>query len=418
MPWADYQKVREIGTGSFGRAYLVTCARPADKEKKTLVMKEIDLSRMDSRERRNAEVEVRVLASLKHPYIVRYSESFVHDQMLCIIMDHCEGGDLQQYITQRRRQRSTIPESQVVRWFTQMCLGLKHMHDKNILHRDIKTQNIFLAKKESRSEGGTPSCVKIADFGISKVLDSQTALARTQVGTPYYLSPEICQKQPYATPSDVWALGCVVFELCSLKVPFDAQDLPQLVDKIVRAPMSRIPSMYSRELADIVGELLSRQASQRPSAEKVLQKPMMQAEIKRMIEENKRKGGENEVEEHGRRGPDSAREPRSNSQPPPCVLQERNQSHEHRGERRPSSKGGPGLRAPSPHKEVAKQIAGPGRLPSPRHENQPRSARQEYIPSSVRQEYRPHSARPDYVPHSARHEYQPQSARHDNVRRR
>jgi len=90
------------------------------------------------------------------------------------------------------------------------------MHDKNILHRDIKTQNIFLAKKESRTDS-TPSCVKIADFGISKVLDSQNSLARTQVGTPYYLSPEICQKQPYATASDVWALGCVVFELCALK---------------------------------------------------------------------------------------------------------------------------------------------------------------------------------------------------------
>jgi len=297
------------------------------------------------------------------------------------------------------------------------------MHDKNILHRDIKTQNIFLAKKESRSEGATPSCVKIADFGISKVLDSQTSLARTQVGTPYYLSPEICQKQPYATPSDVWALGCVVFELCALKVPFEAQDLPQLVDKIVRSPVPRIPTMYSRELGDIVCELLSRQASQRPSAEKVLQKQMLQAEIKRMIEENKKseKGGEND-EEHGRRGRDSncAKESRSNSQQPRGVLQERNHSHEHRGERRPSSKGAPTVRAPSPHREVAKQIAGPAhRAPSPRHDNAPRSARQEYIPSSARQEHRPHSAHREYNrPQSARQEYQPQSARDHYARHR
>jgi len=408
MPWSEYQKVKEIGSGSFGRAYLVTCARPADKEKKLLVMKEIDLSRMNSNEKKATEVEVRVLASLKHPYIVRYSESFVHDQSLCIVMDYCEGGDLQQYINQRRRARSTIPELQVVRWFTQMSLGLKHMHDKNILHRDIKTQNIFLAKKESRSEGGTLSCVKIADFGISKVLDSQTALARTQVGTPYYLSPEICQKQPYATPSDIWALGCVVFELCAMKVPFEAQDLPQLVDKIVRGTIPRIPSIYSRELGDIVGELLSRQAPKRPSAETVLQKPMLQAEIKRMIEENKRSGkGENDQEEPRRgqeaRRDSSSREP--NTPQPRGVLQERNHSLDHR-ERRAYSKGAPTSRAPSPHKEVAKQIAGPNsRAPSPRHrdyENRPHSARVDYVPSSARQEYIPHSARGYHHPQTER----------------
>lgn len=360
------------------------------------------MHRMDSRERKNAEVEVHVLASLKHPYIVRYSESFVRDHVLCIIMDYCEGGDLWQYIAQRRRRNSSIAEPQVVRWFTQMCLALKHMHDKNVLHRDIKTQNVFLAKRESRSEGSSLGCVKIADFGIAKVLDSQTALARTQVGTPYYLSPEICQKQPYATPSDVWALGCVLYELCALHVPFEAQDLPQLVDKIVRtAPIPRIPNTYSRELADIVGELLSRRACDRPTAEKVLQKPMLQAEIKRMIEENKKpgKGAENDSEERGRR--DGAREQsaqpgsaRSNSQQPRGVLQERNHSHDNR-ERRAGSK--PGSRAPSPHKEAAKQILRPSRAPSPaRHENQPHSARGEYMPHSARNECQPQSARGEY----------------------
>jgi len=387
MPWSDYHKVREIGSGSFGRAYLVSCARAADKDKKMLVMKEVDISKMDARERKAAQVEVQVLASLKHPYIVRYSESFMHDhKTLCIVMDYCEGGDLSQYVAQRKRQRTPVSEQQVVRWLTQMSLGLKHMHDKNILHRDIKTANIFLTKREGKGEAGSLGCVKIGDFGIAKVLDSATALARTQVGTPYYLSPEICQKHSYAQPSDVWALGCVVYELCALRVPFEANDLPQLMNKIVCGPIARIPTpQYSRELSDIVSELLARQAHQRPTAEKVLQKKVLQEEIKRMIDEGKKPNVENE--EQGRR--DSARDhpgsARSHSQQPPGqprgVLQERNHSQDRR-ERRASSK--PGSRAPSPAKEVAKAILRPSRSPSPCLPDQPHSARRDYPPNSAR----------------------------------
>jgi NIMA (never in mitosis gene a)-related kinase len=397
MPWCDYQKVREIGSGSFGHAYLVTCkgARPTDKNGQLLVMKEIDLSKMDSRERKNAEVEVRVLSCLKHPYIVRYSESFVYDQKLCIVMDYCEGGDLSQYVSARRRQRTTIPEPQVLRWLTQMSLALKHMHDKNVLHRDIKTQNVFLTKRQE-SGSTSLSTVKIADFGISKVLDSHTALARTQVGTPYYLSPEICQKQSYSSPSDIWALGCVLYELCALHVPFEANDLQKLMDKIVRTPASRIPPTYTRDLGDLVNEMLSRNASQRPTAEKVLQRPMLQGEIKKMIAENHKPGKDgSENEERGRgRERDNARahsqppsqppnSARGNYQQPRTPLQERNHSRE----RAPSSK--PGSRAPSPHKEVAKQIIAPSRAPSPG---------------------RAHLARPELPPH-------PQMANQENIRR-
>lgn len=398
MPHTDYQKVREIGSGSFGRAYLVSCQAKETREKKLLVMKEIDMHRMDSRERKAAEVEVHVLSSLKHPYIVRYTESFVKDNVLCIVMDYCEGGDLSQYINQRKRHRSTIAEPQVLRWFTQMCLGLKHMHDKNILHRDIKTQNIFLAKRESKSEGSQISSVKIADFGIAKVLDSHTALAKTQVGTPYYLSPEIAQKQPYAMPSDVWALGCVLFELCALRVPFEAQDLPMLIDKIVRGTVPRIPNTYSRELSEIASELLSRRASDRPSAEKVLKRAMLQKEIQNMIDQNKKpgKGAENEGEEHGRA---RDREQGRARELPRAVLGERQPSQDRNGERRAPSKPSSRAASPSPHKEVAKQIIRPShppsRAPSPReHQNRPQSARRgEYIPHSARQNYQPQSAR-------------------------
>lgn len=414
MGWSDYKKVREIGSGSFGRAYLVTSARSDDRDRRPMVLKEINMQTMDSKARQSAEGEARVLHSLKHPYIVRYAESFVHDQCLCIVMDYCEGGDLWQFIAERRKTHSRTPESVVVRWFTQLCLALKHIHDKNVLHRDIKSQNVFLDKKDGRSHNGRISCVKIADFGIAKVLDSRNSLARTQVGTPYYLSPEMCQKQPYATPSDVWALGCVLFEMCALHVPFEASNLEQLVNKIVRCSPPQVPSTYSKELGAICGELLSRKACDRPPVEKVLQRPLLQGEIKKMIDENK-KTGHGGDDERGR--PDSARprsssqhqdlaRPRSGSQhqQDSCrprsgshhrgVLQERNHSNDPH-DRRPSSNK-PGAREPSPHREAAKHILRHGRAPSPgpaSQENRPQSAR--YLPLGMNRE-QPRTPRRDF----------------------
>lgn len=368
MPWSDYEKKRQIGAGSFGRAYLVqvlnpTARMPADK--KLLVMKEIDMSKMDARERQNAAVEVQVLSSLKHPYIVRYWESFMHDHQLCIMMDYCDGGDLWQCISQCRRNRTQLKEAQVSRWFTQMCLALKYMHEKNVLHRDIKTQNVFLAKRESGGLG----CVKIADFGIAKVLESHNSFARTMVGTPYYLSPEICKKEPYACPSDVWAVGCVLFELCALRVPFEAQELAQLVQKIVSAPLPRIPSMYSRELSDIAADLLAREANRRPCAAAILQRPLLQAEIKKMLAENHGRDsasarGSGSEEMMDQRGSDRDRgSARGNSKDPRPLGDHNPRTPQNR---RASSK--PSSRAPSPHKEAAKQMMQqqrPSRAPSP-----------------------------------------------------
>jgi NIMA (never in mitosis gene a)-related kinase len=367
MPRSDYQKLQLIGSGSFGRAYLVQVlpsARLAEKDK--LVMKEIDLSRMDQRERQSAKVEVEVLRCLKHPYIVRHWDHFLHDNQLCIVMDYCEGGDLSKYISQCKRQRTTIPEAQVLRWFTQMCLALKYMHEAGekegerhlpVLHRDIKSQNIFL----SRREGDRMSCVKIADFGIAKVLQTEKSLARTQVGTPYYLSPEICQKQPYGEPSDVWALGCVLYELCALHVPFEAQEIFMLFDKILRSPAPRIPSTYSRELSEIGLEMLSREAHRRPSAAMMLKKPIVRAEIERMLsesrdrkfKEDRRDSREPSSARHGSQTPQRRPLGDHNPRSLPQTPQQR------AGSKKRDS------RAPSPTQEAAKQMLRPSRAPSP-----------------------------------------------------
>jgi len=140
---------------------------------------------------------------------------------------------------------------------------MKHVHDRKILHRDLKCQNIFLTKN---------GIIKLGDFGIARVLSSTRENARTMVGTPYYLSPEIIDNKPYSFKSDIWSLGVVLYELCALKPPFDAHSLPQLAMKITKGNYNPIPSHFSKELKSLVGCLLELNPSKRPSVHEILSK--------------------------------------------------------------------------------------------------------------------------------------------------
>eukprot|EP00929_Paragymnodinium_shiwhaense_P066190 TRINITY_DN33172_c0_g1_i1.p1 TRINITY_DN33172_c0_g1~~TRINITY_DN33172_c0_g1_i1.p1 ORF type:complete len:378 (-),score=88.99 TRINITY_DN33172_c0_g1_i1:111-1244(-) len=273
-----YTKVKEIGSGSFGKAILVN-----DPEGRPFVLKAIDISRMDNKERRDAVNEVRVLSSLKHPYIVSYRESFLDGRTLCIVMDYAEGGDLYNRVAKMRKAGQTFVEGQIVRWFTQASLALKHIHERHVLHRDLKSQNLFL------TGGGR---LRIGDFGIAKVLDSTAAFAKTTIGTPYYLSPEICQERPYSWGSDVWAMGCILYEMAALRVPFDAANIRALVTKITRGPTPAMPSRYSPELQRLCGDLLQREEKRRPSSAEVLKYPIVQTEIRGMLKEEQLKRSE------------------------------------------------------------------------------------------------------------------------------
>jgi NIMA (never in mitosis gene a)-related kinase len=272
-----YTKVREIGSGSFGKAILVK-----DAENRQYVLKAIDISRMDSKERRDAVNEVRVLSSLKHPYVVSYRESFLDGRTLCIVMDYAEGGDLYNRVAKQRKAQQNFPENQVVRWFTQGSLALKHLHERHVLHRDLKSQNLFLTASGR---------MRIGDFGISKVLDSTAAFAKTTIGTPYYLSPEICQERPYSWSSDVWAMGCILYEMAALRVPFDAPNIRALVSKITRGPVPVIPPRYSQDLQRLCGDLLQKEERKRPSSTDVLRYTIVQTEIRNMLKEEQTKRG-------------------------------------------------------------------------------------------------------------------------------
>lgn len=272
-----YSLIKKIGEGSFGAAILVQHESEREKDTKAIV-KMIDISRASKQEKDDAVKEGRVLASLKHPYIVRYRESFHEDGWLCIAMDYCEGGDLSDRIKKNRHAGKNFPQEQILRWFTQAVLALKYIHDKHILHRDLKSGNFFLSKSGN---------IKMGDFGIAKVLECTAACAQTQIGTPYYLSPEICHGKPYAWGSDIWSMGCILYEMSANRVPFDAPDLKSLIKKITQGPTPELPENYSPELRALLKDLLERDAIKRPAAAEILKKPVIQDAVRKMLDEVK-----------------------------------------------------------------------------------------------------------------------------------
>lgn len=279
-----YAFIKKVGEGSFGAAIL--CQHDTDKERDTkAIVKMIDISRASKQEKDDALKESKVLASLKHPYIVRYRESFNEDGWLCIVMDYCEGGDLSGRIKNARQSSKIFPQDQVVRWFTQAILALKYIHDLHILHRDLKSGNFFLSKSGN---------IKMGDFGIAKVLECTAACAQTQIGTPYYLSPEICHGKNYAWSSDIWSMGCILYEMCARKVPFDAPDLKSLIHKITKEPAPEIPADYSVGVRNLGKELLDRDPNKRPPAAEILKRPVVQEMVRRMLDEVKGEAGEEE----------------------------------------------------------------------------------------------------------------------------
>lgn len=217
-------------------------------------------------------MEVNLLKNLDHPNIVAYKESFLTSNQLIIVMEYCEVGELAYHIKRKVTKGEHFTELEVFNWFVQIGLALEYVHGRRVIHRDIKTQNIFLTGNNT---------IKIGDFGISKVLETTCQNANTVVGTPYYMAPEACQSEPYTSKSDVWALGCILYELCTLKKPFEADNLLGLVFKIVTEKPAPIPNdlPYSKEVKQLIDLLLEKDPKDRPSIAQILQMPIVKQKM-------------------------------------------------------------------------------------------------------------------------------------------
>ena len=264
---ARYAVVKIVGRGSFGTAYLVR--RKADSF--LYVMKKLQLDQLGKKERDEAQNECMVLSKLRnHPNIVRVVEHFVDDGKLCIVMEYADGGDLAKRIEAQAASKTNFREDQVLDWFVQICLALKHAHDRKILHRDLKPQNIFLTAK---------NFVRLGDFGISKVLSNTLSVASTCVGTPLYLAPELCEGKEYDNKSDVWSLGAILYELCALQPPFTANTMPALVMRICGDKPPPLHESFSRPLRELAMVLLDKDPSKRPRVHEILHEDFIHARI-------------------------------------------------------------------------------------------------------------------------------------------
>ncbi|GIX95741.1 hypothetical protein CEXT_455012 [Caerostris extrusa] len=256
----NYEKIRLVGRGAFGTVYL--CNQKSDN--KLVITKEIPVDQMTVEERQVSMNEAKVLAMLDHPNVVAYYESFLEDKTMIIVMEYVQGGTLFDYLI--RRKGKLMSEEEVLHYFGQMVYTLQHVHAKLILHRDLKSQNILLNERKN--------IVKIGDFGISKVLSSKSK-AYTVVGTPCYISPELCEGKPYNQKSDIWALGCILYELMTLKRPFDASTLPALIMKIMKGSFEPVEGIYSHELRKLLLSMLNLDHNQRPTAAQIMCHPVM-----------------------------------------------------------------------------------------------------------------------------------------------
>ena len=205
-PMDQYATVRKLGAGTYGSVFL--CRSKATGRQ--CVMKRMQLSTLNSKERRSALQEANLLKQLDHPNVVGYVDMYATRSKLFIYMQYCDGGDLEQRLAAEKRKGSHVSEAQALDWFVQMSLALQYLHSRRVLHRDLKTANVFLTRA---------NIVKLGDLGVARVLSATAELAKTFVGTPYYLSPELLQSQPYGPEADIWALGIIFYEIVTLDHP-------------------------------------------------------------------------------------------------------------------------------------------------------------------------------------------------------
>ncbi|XP_044743987.1 serine/threonine-protein kinase nekl-2-like [Chrysoperla carnea] len=256
----NYHKIDDLGVGTFGKVSLYIDKTTQQK----VCIKEIVHTHKNTTQIQN---EVLILAMFNHPNIIQYYNSFLNQHgHLCIVMEYAVHGTLHDYLL---RQKRFIPQQYVLYIFAQILMAIDYIHAQNVVHRDLKAENVMIT-------GGAASVIKLTDFGISKILlNVDNNKTGTLIGTPNYLAPEICRGEKYGIKADIWALGCILYELCALERMFDGP-MATIILAITNCEIKKInTNIYRKAIQDWIAIMCHSDPNQRPNASCLLRNPII-----------------------------------------------------------------------------------------------------------------------------------------------
>ena len=252
-----YEIMNVIGSGSFGKVYEVKCKLTGE----TFALKKMRFKENKRKDNSYLLNEMKILSFNKSKYLLKSHDIFVDGFDVCIVTDLCKKGDLRKFIDRMRRKNTSIKESLIWDILIQLCLGVNYLHSYNIIHRDLKTANIFINDDKS---------IMIGDFGVSKILKPYYDCTNTQIGTPYYSSPEIVKGTKYNKKIDVWSIGCILCELMKRDYAFKSNNIHSLNYKIVNGSYELNNTEYSENLVNLVKQMIETNIDKRPTILDVL----------------------------------------------------------------------------------------------------------------------------------------------------
>ena len=255
---SNFEILSEIGRGSFSTVYKVKCKI----DNCIYAMKEVNLPNLNHKEIDNSFNEVQILSKIKSEYIISYIDSFSQNGKLYLITEYAEFGDMQEIIKKKQQTKDYFNENHLIKIWKQIIKGILVLHKNHILHRDLKSANIFIIDEKIEK-------IKIGDLNVCRVIDEEK-LKHTQTGTPYYSSPEIWNNKPYDFKSDIWSLGCLFFEMATFNLPFKGESMKEIYDKIEQCIIPKIPNHYSKNIKIIIQMCLRYNDKLRPSAEELI----------------------------------------------------------------------------------------------------------------------------------------------------